>query len=53
MKKIFSVDNCEGFAICFEGIPEVVNFSDDFFGRVAHFVEGFSWVEFCNVDNEL
>ena len=51
-KKNFSVDNCEGFAISFEGIPEVVNFSDDSFGRVAHIVEGFSGVEFCNVDNE-
>ena len=52
MKKNFSVDNCEGFAICFEGIPEVVDFSDDSFGRVAHIVEGFSGVEFRNVDTE-
>ena len=48
-KKNFSIDNCEGFAISFEGIPEVVNFSDDFFGRVAHIVEGFTEVEHCNV----
>ena len=39
MKKNFSVDNCEGFAISFEGIPEVVNFSDDIFRRVAHIVK--------------
>ena len=52
MKKIFSVDNCEGFAICFEGIPEDVNFSDDSFGRVGHIVEVFSGVEIFNVDNE-
>ena len=50
--KIFSVDNCEGFANSFEGIPEVVNFSDDSFGRVTHIVEGFSGVEFHNADNE-
>ena len=50
--KNFSVDNCEGVAICFEGIPEVVNFSDDSFGRVGHIVEVFSGVEFHNVDNE-
>ena len=52
MKKIFSVDNCEGFANSFEGIPEVVNFSDDSLEEIAHILEGFSGVEFRNVDNE-
>ena len=52
MKKNFSVVNCEGFANCFEGIPEVVDFSDDSFGRVGHIVEVFSGVEFHNVDNK-
>ena len=53
MKKNFSVDNCEGVAICFEGIPEVVNFSDDILWKRVHFVEGSSGVGFCNVDYEL
>ena len=52
MKKNFSIVNCEGFVICFEDIPEGVNFSDDSFGRVGHIVEVFSGVEFHNVDNE-
>ena len=52
MKKNFSVVNCEWFAICFVGIPEVVNFSDDSFGRVGHIVEVLSGVEFHNVANE-
>ena len=52
MKKNFSVVNCGWFAICFVGIPEDVNFSDDSFGRVGHIVEVFSGVEFHNVDNE-
>ena len=30
----------------------MVDFSDESFGRVAHIVEGFSGVDFCNVDNE-
>ena len=38
--------------ISFEGIPVVVVFSNDSFGRVAHIVEGFSGVEISNVDNE-
>ena len=52
MKKIYSVVYCEWFAVCFVGIPEVVNFSDDSFGRVGHIVEVLSGVEFLNVDNE-
>ena len=52
MKKIFSFDNCDGFVICFEDIPEGVNFSDDSFGRVGHIVEVLSGVEFLNIDNE-
>ena len=50
--KNFSIDNCEGFANSFEGIPEVVIFSVDIFWRRAYFVEGSSEVEYCNVDNE-
>ena len=42
----------KGLPISFEGIPEVVYFSDDSFGRVAHIMEGFSGVEISNVDNE-
>ena len=52
VKKIFSFVNYEWFAICFVGIPEVVNFSDDSFGRVGHIVEVLSGVEFLNIDNE-
>ena len=43
----------KGLPISFEGIPEVVYFSDDSFGRVAHIVEGFFGVEYCNAENEL
>ena len=50
--KNFSVDNCEGFAYSFEGIPEVVIFSVDIFWKRAYFVEGSSGVEICTVDNE-
>ena len=54
MYSIFNVATCEeeGFANSFEGIPEVVIFSDDIFGRVAHIVEGFFGVVICTVVNE-
>ena len=43
----------KGLPFSFEGIPEVQNFSNDSFGRVAYIVEGFSGVEICDTDNEL
>ena len=43
----------KGLPISFEGIPEVQNFSDDSFERVAYIEEGFSGVEFCDADNKL
>ena len=43
-----------GLPICFEGFPgDEECFSDAIFGRVAHIVEGFSGVKYCNVDNKL
>ena len=43
---------CEEGAIIFEGIPGDHIFSDDIFGRGAHFVEGSSGVVYCTVGNE-
>ena len=34
------------------GIPGDEDYTNALFGRVAHIVEGFSGVEYCNVDNE-
>ena len=50
----FNVATCEeeGIANSFEGIPEVVIFSDDIFGKVAHIVEGFFDVVICTVVNK-
>ena len=50
----FNVATCEEerFANSFEGIPEVVIFSNDIFGKVAHIVEGFFDVVICTVINE-
>ena len=47
----FNVATCEeeGFANSFEGIPEVVIFSDDIFGKVAHIMEGFFGVVIFSV----
>ena len=49
----FNIATCEeeGFANSFEGIPEVVIFSDDIFGKVAHIVEGFFDVVIFSVIN--
>ena len=51
---IFKIATCEEewFANSFEGIPEVVIFSDDIFWKRAYFVEGSSGVEICSIDNE-
>ena len=43
----------KGLPISFEGFPGDEDYTDAYFGRVAHIVEGFSGVEYCNVDNEL
>ena len=50
MDNIFIIASCEGLPIV-EGIPEVVIFSDDIFGKVAHIVEGFFGVMVFSVVN--
>ena len=45
-----NVDNCEGVAISFEGIPEVVNFSVDTCEEAAISFEGTFGVEYFSDD---
>ena len=42
-----------GLPTSFEGFPEDEDYTDAYFGRVAHIVEGFSEVGFFTVGNEL
>ena len=54
MEVNFNVVICEEKgAISFVGIPGDEDYTDAFFGRVAHIIEGFSGVEYFTVSNEL
>ena len=48
-----NIDDCEGGAISFEGIPEVVNFSVYTCEEAAISFEGTFGVEIFTVDNKL